>query len=132
AAEEGEDESEEGEEGEDEAEIEAEGEGDGEEGDGEDSSISLAAMEAQLKPGMLAIFDAVADAHKKIHKIQDQRIAALVKGTQLPRATERRYDKLKSEIVELLKKVRFNNTRIEHLVEQLYDLNRRLVTEEGR
>src|SRR5712691_11593496 len=124
--------------GEEEAEIEAEGEAEAEaeaeteDADGEDSSISLAAMEAQLKPGMVAIFDAVADAQKKIHKVQDQRIAALVKGTQLPRATERRYDKLKAEIVELLKRVRFNNTRIEHLVEQLYELNRRLVTEEGR
>src|SRR6266852_2002875 len=112
---------------EEEAESEAEGEA-----EGEDSSISLAAMEAQLKPGMVAIFDAVADAQKKIHKVQDQRIAALVKGTQLPRATERRYDKLKAEIIELLKRVRFNNTRIEHLVEQLYELNCRLVTEEGR
>src|SRR5712692_7083650 len=117
---------------EEEAEIGAEGEAEAEDADGEDSSISLAAMEAQLKPGMVAIFDAVADAQKKIHKVQDQRIAALVKGTQLPRATERRYDKLKAEIIELLKRVRFNNTRIEHLVEQLYELNCRLVTEEGR
>jgi RNA polymerase primary sigma factor len=114
------------------AEIEAEGEGEAEGEEGEESSISLAAMEAQLKPGMMAIFDAVADAYKKIHKVQDQRIAAIVKGTQLPRATERRYDKLKEQLVEHLKKVRFNNTRIEHLVEQLYELNRRLVTEEGR
>src|SRR6266436_150798 len=112
------------------AETEGEGEGEGEEG--EESSISLAAMEAQLKPGMMAIFDAVADAYKKIHKVQDQRIAAIVKGIQLPRATERRYDKLKEQLVEHLKRVRFNNTRIEHLVEQLYELNRRLVTEEGR
>ena len=112
--------------------AEAETEGEGEDGEGEESSISLAAMEAQLKPGMVAIFDAIAEAHKKIHKVQDQRITALIKGTALPRATERRYDKLKAEIVELLKRVRFNNTRIEHLVEQLYDLNRRLVTEEGR
>src|SRR6266849_5957469 len=52
-----------------------------EDGEGEDSSISLAAMEAQLKPGMVAIFDAVAEAHKKIHKVPDQRITALVKGT---------------------------------------------------
>jgi RNA polymerase primary sigma factor len=115
------------------AEVEEiEAEGDSEDGEGEESSISLAAMEAQLKPGMMAIFDALAEAHKKIHKVQDQRVAALIKGTVLPRATERRYDKLKEEIVELLKRVRFNNTRIEHLVEQLYDLNRRLVTEEGR
>src|SRR6266567_4627393 len=102
------------------------------EAEGEESSISLAAMEMQLTPGMTAIFDAVADAHKKIHKVQDQRVTAQIKGTALPRVTERRYDKLKAEIIELLKRVRFNNTRIEHLVEQLYDLNRRLVTEEGR
>src|SRR6202030_2726035 len=112
--------------------AEAEGEGEAEGEEGEESSISLAAMEAQLKPGMMAIFDAVADAYKKIHKVQDQRIAAIVKGTQLPRATERRYDKLKEQLIEQLKRVRFNNTRIEHLVEQLYELNRRLVTEEGR
>ncbi|HEX2150553.1 MAG TPA: RNA polymerase sigma factor RpoD, partial [Stellaceae bacterium] len=109
-------------------ELEAEGE----EGEGEESSISLSAMEAQLKPGMLAIFDAVAEAHKKIAKVQEQRITALIKGAELPRATERRYQKCKDEIVELLKQVRFNNTRLEHLVEQLYELNRRLVTEGGR
>src|SRR6266851_1959886 len=112
--------------------AEGEAEGEGEDAEGEESSISLAAMEMQLTPGMAAIFDAVADAHKKIHKVQDQRVTAQIKGAALPRVTERRYDKLKAEIIELLKRVRFNNTRIEHLVEQLYDLNRRLVTEEGR
>src|SRR3954468_16757170 len=43
-------------------ELEAEGES--EDGEGEESSISLSAMEAQLKPGMLAIFDAVAETHR--------------------------------------------------------------------
>jgi RNA polymerase primary sigma factor len=112
--------------------AESEAEGESEDADGEESSISLAAMEAQLTPGMMAIFDAVAATHKKIHKVQDQRITALVKGAPLPRVTERRYEKHKGEIIELLKRVRFNNIRIEHLVEQLYALNRRLVTEEGR
>jgi RNA polymerase primary sigma factor len=104
----------------------------GEEGEGEESSISLATMEAQLRPGVVAIFDEVAEIHKKLNKLQDQRIAAIVKGVPLARATDRRYDKLKDEAVELLQNIRFNNTRIEHLVEQLYDLNRRLVGEEGR
>src|SRR5437660_1153614 len=99
---------------------------------GAEAGPSLAALEAQLEPGMMAIFDSIAERHKKLAKIQDQRIAAIVKGTQLPRATERRYDKLKDEVVESLGKVKFNNTRIEHLVEQLYELNRRLVAEEGR
>ncbi|HEX3884806.1 MAG TPA: RNA polymerase sigma factor RpoD [Stellaceae bacterium] len=105
-------------------------EGDGEEG--EESSISLAAMEAQLRPGVVAIFDALADSYKKLQKLQEQRIVHIAKGTALPRATDRRYDRLKDDTIENLKRLRFNNTRIEQLVERLYDLNRRLVTEEGR
>jgi RNA polymerase primary sigma factor len=108
------------------------GDADGEDGEGEESSISLAAMEAQLRPGVVAIFDQVADIHKKLNKLQDQRIVAIARSTSLPRATDRRYEKLKDEAIELLRTLRFNNTRIEHLVEQLYDLNRRLVGEEGR
>jgi RNA polymerase primary sigma factor len=109
-------------------ELEAESEGE----DGEESSISLAAMEAQLRPAVTKIFDAIAEAHKKLYKLQDQRVMATAKGVALPRATERRYDKSKDEMVELLKRLRFNNTRIEQLVERLYELNRRLVSEEGR
>src|SRR5437660_323720 len=103
-----------------------------EEADGEESSISLAAMEAQLKPGVLATFDAIAEIHKKLQRLQDQRINALYKGEDLPRATERRYEKLKAAMIENIKRVRLNNTRIEHLVEQLYDVNRRLVADEGK
>ena len=116
-----------------EEEVVAEGaEAEGEDAEGEESSISLATMEAQLRPGVVAVFDQIADIHKKLNKLQDQRIVSVAKGTTLPRATDRRYEKLKDEAVELLQHIRFNNTRIEHLVEQLYDLNRRLVGEEGR
>jgi RNA polymerase primary sigma factor len=104
----------------------------GEDTDGEESSISLAAMEAQLKPSALATFDAIAEIYKKLHKLQDQRIHALHKGEALPRVTERRYEKLKAAMIENVKRVRLNNARIEHLVEQLYDVNRRLVADEGR
>jgi RNA polymerase primary sigma factor len=103
-----------------------------EEAEGEESSISLAAMEAQLKPSALATFDAIAETYKKLHRLQDQRINALQKGEPLPRVTERRYEKLRAEIIENVKRVRLNNTRIEYLVEQLYEVNRRLVADEGR
>jgi len=103
-----------------------------EESEGEESSVSLAAMEAQLKPSALATFDVIAETHKKLRKLQDQRINALQKGEKLPRATERRYEKLKAAIIEEVKRVRLNNMRIEDLVEQLYDVNRRLVADEGR
>jgi RNA polymerase primary sigma factor len=108
------------------------GEADGDGEEGEESSISLAAMEAQLRPGVVAIFDALADTHKKLQKLQEQRIVHIAKGTALPRATERRYDRLRDDTIEQLKNLRFNNTRIEQLVERLYELNRRLVAEEGR
>jgi RNA polymerase primary sigma factor len=103
-----------------------------EEGDGEESSISLAAMEAQLKPSLLATFEAIAESHKKLHRLQEQRINAMLKGEPLSKVTERRYEKLKSRAIEGVKRIRLNNIRIEHLVEQLYDVNRRLVSEEGR
>ncbi len=103
-----------------------------EEAEGEESSISLAVMEAQLKPSALATFDAIAETYKKLHRLQDQRINALQKAEPLPRVTERRYEKLKAEIIDNVKRVRLNNTRIEYLVEQLYDVNRRLVADEGR
>src|SRR5579883_1350748 len=104
----------------------------GEDPDGEEASISLAAMEAELKPSVLATLDGIAALYKKLHKAQDQRLAALQEGTELPKGTEKRYDKLKLEMIEAMKSVRLNNARIEHLVEQLYGLNRRLVATEGK
>ncbi len=105
------------------------GEGDG---DGEEASISLAAMEAELKPAMLGMLDNIAALHKKLHKLQEQRLAALQEGEELVKASEKRYEKLKAEMVEAMKSVRLNNARIENLLEQLYGLNRRLVATEGK
>jgi RNA polymerase primary sigma factor len=103
-----------------------------EEAESEESSISLAAMEAQLRPGVVAAFDAIAEAHKKLHRLQEQRVNALLKAEPLPKVTERRYENLKAKVVEEVKRIRLNNARIEHLVEQLYEANRRLVADEGR
>jgi RNA polymerase primary sigma factor len=111
-----------------EAEVPADLSGD----DAEESSISLAAMELALKPQVLETFDEIAALYKKLHKLQDQRLGAMQKGDALAKATEKRYDKLKAEMVEKMERVRLNNVRIETLVEQLYDLNRRLMGVEGR
>src|SRR6266403_4806240 len=92
----------------------------------DESSTSPAAREAELTQDIVGTFDAMAQIHGKLHKLQQQRITALSKCEVLPWATERCYDKLRLESIELLKRVRLNSTRIEHLVE----LNRRLVGEE--
>src|SRR5215471_4028980 len=98
----------------------------------DESSISLAPREAELTLDFVATVDAMAQVHGNLHQLQHQRITALSKCEVLPSTTERRYDKLRLESIELLKRVRLNSTRIEQLVEQIYELNRRLVGEEGR
>ncbi|CAA7619788.1 RNA polymerase, sigma 70 (sigma D) factor [Candidatus Terasakiella magnetica] len=113
-------------------EGEAEGEGEGEAEEGEDNSISLAAMETQLLPQVIETFEAIAATHHKLEKLQEQRLAALSKGETVTPAMEKKYDKLKLELVRLMDGVHLNNARIEHLVEQLNGLNRRLMTQEGR
>ncbi|HVA15564.1 MAG TPA: RNA polymerase sigma factor RpoD [Stellaceae bacterium] len=109
-----------------------EGGGDGEDADAEENAISLAAMEAELKPGVLAILDEIAALYKKLQKRQDTRLKSLNEGEELGKTSERSYDRLKIQIVEAMKNVRLNNARIEQLVDQLYGLNRRLVTAEGK
>jgi len=98
----------------------------------EEASISLSAMEAALKPQVLATFDTIAKTYKKLHKVQEQRLESLQKGQELVKPTERRYVKLKSDMVEAMNGVRLNNARIEQLVHQLYGLNRRMLGIEGK
>jgi len=100
--------------------------------EGEDNLISRAAMAAQVRPSVLATFGAIAELGNTLKKLQDRRIAALRKGAALPRAAEQRHDRLKSEVIELVKRVRFNNGCLGNLVEQLYEMNRHLVREEGQ
>ena len=110
-------------------EGEVEGEGDGE---GEDNSISLAAMEAQLMPQVLETFEAIAANFLRMEKLQKDRMAALSKGDTVSAATEKKYDKLKAEMVRLMEDVHLNNARIEQLVDHMNGLNKRLMGFEGR
>jgi RNA polymerase primary sigma factor len=110
-------------------EIEPEIEADPE---GEEASISLSAMEAQLKPTVIAAFDKIADIYKKLAKLHEGRVEAAQRGEELPKATDKRYAKLKDEMVEAMQGIRLNNQRIEALVQQLYDLNRGMMVLEGK
>jgi len=112
-------------------EIEAELEGDPE-GEGEEASISLSAMEAQLKPAVVTAFDKIADIYKKLAKLHDGRVEAAQRGEEPSKATNNRYAKLKEEMVEAMQGIRLNNQRIEALVQQLYDLNRGMMALEGK
>ncbi|HEY1385433.1 MAG TPA: RNA polymerase sigma factor RpoD, partial [Dongiaceae bacterium] len=116
-----------------EGEGQANGEGaGGAEGEGDEANISLAAMEQELLPGALAKFEDVAGAFKKIEKLQQKRLLAIRAGEPVSTQSDRRYDQLKAELVELMRAVRLNNGRIEGLVDELYGLHSKLQGLEGR
>src|ERR1700722_8854458 len=107
------------------------GEGDLDEDDME-NSLSLAAIEAELKPKVLETFDTVSIKYKRLRRLHEQDIQFRLKSTSLSPAQERKYKKLKEEIIAEVKSLRLNQARIDSLVEQLYDINKRLVGYEGR
>ncbi len=103
-----------------------------EEDDDMENSVSLSAMEAELKPKVLDTFDRIADAYKKLRRLQDQNVENKLKNETLTPAQERKYKALKKEIVADVKSLSLNQNRIDALVEQLYDINKRLLTLETR
>jgi RNA polymerase primary sigma factor len=96
-----------------------------------EGSLSLAAIEAELKPKVLETFDNVAGTYKRLRRLQEQDIQFRLKSTSLLPAQERKYKKLKEEIIAEVKSLRLNQARIDSLVEQLYNINKRLVGYEG-
>ncbi len=97
-----------------------------------ENSLSLAAIEAELKPKVVETFDTIANSFKRLRRLQEQDIEFRLKNSSLSPAQERKYKKLKEEIISEVKSLRLNQARIDSLVEQLYDINKRLVSNEGR
>lgn len=104
-----------------------------EEEDEDESNLSLAAMEAELRPQVTETLDQIAETYKKLRKLQDQQVEArLAASATLSPAQERRYKELKDELITAVKSLSLNQNRIDSLVEQLYEINKRLVQNEGK
>jgi RNA polymerase primary sigma factor len=93
--------------------------------------LSVTAMEAELKPKVIETFDTVADIYKRLRRLQDQDIQLQLQRQSISPAQERSYKKLKKEITGELKSLSLNRVRIDALLEQLQDINKRLVGYEG-
>ncbi|GGD39880.1 RNA polymerase sigma factor RpoD [Aureimonas glaciei] len=112
----------------------------GERGDDDDddddefeNSLSLAAMEAEIRPQVIETFDIIADSYKRLRKLQDQQVENRLAATgTLSPSQERSYKKLKEELITAVKGLSLNQNRIDALVAQLYDINKRLVGNEGK
>ncbi|MFK7940878.1 MAG: RNA polymerase sigma factor RpoD [Roseovarius sp.] len=96
--------------------------------DDEQANMSLAAMEAALKPRVLETLDRIAADYEMLAEMQDSRISAtLNEDDSFSKKQEATYQKLRSEIVELVNELHLHNNRIEALIDQLYGINRRIM-----
>ncbi len=98
----------------------------------DEGALSLSAMEAELRDGVMMTFDEISGDYKKLRRLQDIMIEEQLQGNDLSPSQLRRFKKLQKDIAERVRHVRLNNQRIEALVEQLYDINRRLIALEGK
>ena len=111
----------------------AEPAGDSDEDDFDDGAgPSVSAMEAELRDGVMATLDAIAAEFEAFRKLQERLVEARLTGRDLTDAERKQYETLSTLIIQHLKTLKLNNTRIEALVDQLYAINRRLMTLEGR
>lgn len=102
---------------------------DEDEDEDEGANLSLAAMEASLKPRVLETLESIALYYERLADMQDQRMSAtLNEDSSFSASAESDYQSLRSEIVVLVNSLHLNNSRIEALVDQLYGINRRIVT----
>ncbi len=110
------------------------GEG-GEEEDDDDeyeANLSLSAMEAELKPQVVEQFDEIASIYGKMRKIQDDHTEQLLAAQGVSEKEVKKLAKLRSDVIAIVKSLSLNNSRIESLVEQLYEINKNLMRNEGR
>ena len=100
--------------------------------DDDQSNMSLAAMEAELKPRVLESLDCIAENYSQLSAMQDDRISATLNdGSEFTETQEKHYQSLRSEIVELVNELHLHNNRIEALIDQLYGINRRIMQIDG-
>ena len=103
-----------------------------EEEDFDEDTMSLAALEAKLRDGVLSTFDEIAEAYAALRGLQEQRLSHVQASEKVPAELDERYQAARSSMVHLMTQVQLNQTRVEQLVQQLFDLNKHLLSLEGK
>ena len=118
-------------------EKETKGEG-GEEGEGEDEddfdegALSLSAMEASVKDNVVATFDHIAEAYGRLRDLQEKRLDKIQNNKPVDRKLDAHYEEARNEVVELVNQIQLHSNRVDSLVDQLYQVNKRLNGLEGK
>ena len=124
--------SDEDEDGDDEESEGSDGDDDEDDDDDDGASLSLSAMEAELRDGVMETLDSIATDFAAFRKLQDKLVAARIEGKDLTKQSREKYEGLQNSIVTQLNTMHLNNARIEALVEQLYAINKERMSLEGK
>src|SRR3954471_22698497 len=103
-----------------------------EEDDFDEDTLSLSALESKLRDGVLENFDRIAEAYLGLRDLQEERLALIQARRLVPVELDRRYQAGRSGMVELMQLVSLNQSRVEALVQQLFDVNKHLQSLEGK
>jgi len=96
--------------------------------DDEASAMSLAAMEAALKPAVLETLEIIARDYTGLAAMQKQRMHATMNDEgRFSNDQEAAYQTLRAEIVLRVNELHLHNNRIEALIDQLYGINRKIM-----
>ena len=103
-----------------------------EEEEEDEASYSIRQMEEAILPEILGIFEQIAKSYSKLKRAQTGRLIYVVTGEKIPEDVEAKYQKIHMEMIDLLKQIHFNPNRIEQLIEQINEVNKRLMMLEGK
>ncbi len=110
--------------------------GDDSDGDDEDDfdegALSLSAMEASVKDGVVATFDKIAEAYGRLRDLQEKRLDKIQNNKPVDRKLDAKYEEARHEVVELVNQIQLHSNRVDSLVDQLYQVNKRLNGLEGK
>jgi RNA polymerase primary sigma factor len=100
--------------------------------DFDETALSLSAMEASVKEGVIATFDKIAETYERVRGLQERRLEAVQNNEPSDAKLDAAYEKARAEVVDLVNQIHLHPNRVESLVEQLYQINRRLNGLEGK
>ena len=98
----------------------------------DDGPLSLTAMENSVKDGVIATFDMIAEAYVRLSDLRLQRLDAVQSNKPVAQKLGAKYEKARGEVMELVNQIQLNPKRVDSMVEQLHQVNRRLNGLEGQ
>ncbi len=105
---------------------------DDEEEEEDKTNLSMAAMEAALREDVMNTLDTIGADFARFRKLQDMLIRSRLSGRKMRKPQSDEYEETQNRIIHEIKSLQLNNARIDALIEQLYAINKRFISLEGR